>query len=279
MPIIPDNFKQIIPSIDPWIEHLSTDPLAMALQNTFAQIEVFHILGLFSLAAAVIIVGLRLIGVGFVEASPASLHRNTRLWLHLGVVVAIVSGILMGLSNASKLYDNAAFLWKMVALLAGVIFSYAVLVPTAKRDGAVAGGTRIALFIGLAIWLLSIVVMLSKQGGNVAIFHLMFASVLISAFALQGAMRWILIIGVAVWVVALQIVTHGMIGDPFTVEWMNANKAFMWIGGIFVFGMAALNIAGRSARPGTTALSRLVGYAAILIWVTVGAGGRWIGLT
>ena len=33
MPIIPDNFKQIVPSIEGWVEHLSTDPLAMALQN------------------------------------------------------------------------------------------------------------------------------------------------------------------------------------------------------------------------------------------------------
>lgn len=279
MAIIPDNFKQILPSIDPWIEHLSTDPLAMALQNTFAQIEVFHILGLFALSAAVILVSLRLLGVGFVEAPPAALHRNTRLWLHLGVAVAIISGLLMGLSNASKLYDNSAFLWKMIALLAGVIFSYAVLVPTAKRDGAVAGGARIGLFIGLAVWLLSIVVMLSKQGGNVAIFHVIFACALISALALQGAMRWVLLIGVAVWVVALQVATHGMIGDPFTEAWMNVNKVFMWIGGVFVFGLAGLNILGRSARPGTTTLSRLVGYAAILIWVTVGAGGRWIGLT
>ncbi|HEY8571506.1 DUF6644 family protein [Phenylobacterium sp.] len=279
MAIIPDNFKQIIPSIEGWIESLATQPFPVALQSWFAVIEVFHILGLFCLAAAAILVGLRLLGVGFVEATPSSIYRNTRLWLHLGVVLAIVSGILMGLSNASKLYDNSAFLWKMIALVAGVIFTYAVLVPTAKREGEVSGGARIGLILGLLVWVLALVVMISKKGGNVAIFHVMFACALISIFALYGALRWIMLIGLVVLVVGLQIATHGVVGDPFTETWMTVNKAWMWIAGVFVFGLAALNIFGRSARPGTTTLSRLVGYAAILIWVTVGAGGRWIGLT
>jgi hypothetical protein len=279
MALIPDNFKQILPSLDAWIESLATQPFPIALQSWFAHIEVFHILGLFSLSAAVIMIGLRLLGVGFVEATPSSIHRNTRLWLHLGVVVAIVSGLLMGLSNASKLYDNSAFLWKMIALVAGVVFSYAVLVPTAKRDGALSGGARIGLIVGLAVWLLSLVVMISKQGGNVAIFHVIFACALIGLFALHGALRWVLLAGLVVLIIGLQIVTHGVIGDPFTEQWMTANKIFMWVTGAFVFGLALVNILGGGARPGTTASGRLVAYAAILIWVTVGAGGRWIGLT
>jgi hypothetical protein len=279
MPIIPDNIKQIVPSIEPWVESLSTQPFPIMLQNLFAQIEVFHMLGLFALSAAVILVGLRLLGVGFVEATPSSLHRNTRLWLHLGVVVAIVSGLLMGLSNASKLYDNSAFMWKMIAMVAGIVFTYAALIPTARADGLMPRGARIALWIGLAVWALALVVMLSKKGGNVAIFHVMFACVLISLFAFHGAMRWVMLAGVVILVAGLQIATHGVVGDPYTEAWSTVNKVFMWIAGVFVFGMAALHVLGRGARPDTTALSRLVGYAAILIWVTVGAGGRWIGLT
>ena len=193
MSLIPDNFKQIVPAIDAWVESLATQPFPIALQSWFAHIEVFHILGLFALSAAVILVGLRLIGVGFVEATPSSLLRNTRLWLHVGVLTAIVSGLLMGLSNASKLYDNSAFLWKMIALVAAVIFSYAVLVPTARRDGAAGGGARIGLILGLAVWLLSLVVMISKQGGNVAIFHVIFACALVAVFATYGALRWVLL--------------------------------------------------------------------------------------
>jgi hypothetical protein len=279
MPIIPDNIKQIVPSLDPWVESLSTQPFPIALQNLFAQIEVFHILGLFALSAAVILMGLRLLGVGFVEATPSSIHRNTRLWLHVGVAVAIISGLLMGLSNASKLYDNSAFMWKMIAMIAGIIFTYAALVPAARADGLVPRGARIALWIGLAVWILSLVVMLSKKGGNVAIFHVLFACALISLFALQGVMRWVLLAILVVLVVGLQIATHGVVGDPYTEMWSNVNKGFMWIAGVLVFGAAALHILGRGARAGTTTLSRLVGYVAILIWVTVGAGGRWIGLT
>lgn len=279
MSFIPDNFKQIVPSIGDWVEHLSTDPLAIALQNMFAQIEVFHILGLFALASAVILVSLRLLGVGLVEAAPSSIYRNTRLWLHLGVVVAIASGLLMGLSNAGKLYDNSAFLWKMIALVAAVIFSYAVLVPVAKADGRVSPGAKAGLLVGGLVWLLSIVVMLAKQGANVGVFHLIFAASLIGAAAIAGSLRWVLLAGLAILVVGLQIATHGMIGDPFTTEWTNVNKVFMWVTGLFVLAVVAANILGRNAQGDSTRLTRLVGYMAILIWVTVGAGGRWIGLT
>lgn len=279
MAIIPDNLKQIVPSIEPWIEGLATQPFPVALQSWFAHIEVFHMLGLFALSASVILIGLRLLGVGFVEATPSSLLRNTKTWMHVGVVVAIISGLLMGLSNASKLYDNAAFMWKMIAMIAGIIFTYAALAPAARADGIVPRGARIALWIGLALWILSLVVMLSKKGGNVAIFHVIFACALISVFAFHGLMRWVFLAIVVALVVGLQIATHGVVGDPYTEMWSTVNKGFMWIAGVIVFGAAALHILGRGARPGTTVSSRLVGYVAILIWVTVGAGGRWIGLT
>lgn len=279
MALIPDNVQQIVPSIGPWVESLSTDRLAIALQGVFAQIEVFHILGLFALGCAVILTSLRLIGVGLVEATPSSIYKNVGVWLHVGVVVAIVSGLLMGLSNASKLYDNSAFLWKMIALVAGVIYSYAVLVPVAKADGRVSGGAKVGLLVGSAIWLLALIVMLSKQGANVGVFHVLFAGALIAIAATSGAMRWVLIVGLVILVVGLQIATHGVIKDPFTETWMVANKAFMWITGLFIFAMIVLNILGRSAQGDSRALTRLVGYTAILVWVTVAAGGRWIGLT
>ena len=41
----------------------------------------------------------------------------------------------MGFSNASKLYNNTAFLWKMIAMIAAIVFSYTVMAPTAKADG------------------------------------------------------------------------------------------------------------------------------------------------
>jgi hypothetical protein len=278
---LPNTLQQIIPSLSGWIDSLATNPTAVGLQNVFAQIEVFHILGLFALGSCVILTSLRLMGVGLVEAPASTIYRNTRIWLHVGVAVAIISGLLMGLSNASKLYNNTAFLWKMIAMIAAIIFSYAVLVPTAKADGQVSGGVKVGLVVGLVIWALSFLIMLTNKGANVGVFHVMFAATLIGSIALQGRSRWVLLIGVALAIVVLQILTHAVpdFKDPFSDIYMTINKVFMWGTGLFLLALMAWNVMGKSAAEDSTALSRFIGICAILAWVSVGAGGRWIGLT
>jgi hypothetical protein len=276
---LPNTVQQIIPSLGGWIDSLSTDALAVGLQPYFAFIEVFHILGLFSLGSCVILISLRLMGVGLVEASPSTIYRNTRIWLHIGVATALISGVLMGLSNASKLYNNTAFLWKMTAMVAAIVFSYAVLVPTAKADGRAGAGVKAGLVIGLAVWALALLIMVTNKGGNVGIFHVMSAAVLIGAIALQGRTRWVLLIGVALGIVVLQILTHLVFKDPFTDVYMAVNKAFMWATGLFLLALLAWNVLGKSAAEDSSSLSRFIAVCAILAWVTVGAGGRWIGLT
>jgi hypothetical protein len=278
---LPTTFEQIIPSLGPWVNSLATDKFAVSLQLWFAHIEVIHILGLFAIASCVILTSLRLMGTGLVEAPASSIARNTRIWLHIGVIAAIGSGLLMGLSNASKLYNNTAFLWKMTAMIAAIIFSYAVMLPTAKAEGAVRPATRIALIVGILIWLLAFLIMIPNKGGNVGVFHVMFGGTLIAVAALKGRMRWAFLTIMAVLVLGLQVVTHFVPGlnDPYTEVYTNINKVFMWGAGAFIFVVAAANILGMSAKEDSNRLARLVGYCTILAWVTVGAGGRWIGLT
>lgn len=281
--ILPDTFQQMFPSLEGWINSLNVSPLAAELQNYFAQIEVIHILGLFMLGSATILTCLRLIGVGLLEASPSLIYRNTRWLLTLGVILAIGSGILMGLSNAGKLYNNSAFLFKMIAMVAGIVFSYAVMVPAAKADGNVGGGAKVGLLVAMLIWILALAVLVSKIGSNVGSFHLIYAGALIAFFAMKGAQRWIMFAGAVVIVAAWQLVTHVFVlqgtTDAQLTAYMNANKLFMWLSAAWVFGWVALNIFGVSAPKTSTSMARLVGYATILVWVTVGAGGRWIGLT
>jgi hypothetical protein len=274
---VPHAFKDIIPALEPWVDSLATDPLANALQNWFAEIEIVHFLGLFSIAACVIAVSLRLLGVGIREASPSEVWRNTRVWLHIGMIAAIGSGLLMGLSNADKLYKNTAFFWKMIAMTAAIVFSYAVLIPTAKADGNVPGRARLALAIGAAAWGLSILVMLANRGGNVGAIHLMTAAIFLGLAVLKGHARWLFLTLAAAAVIALQVVTHWLVTDPFSELFMTINKVWMWTCGLALLAFVATQALRTGHEP--TTLSRLVGYAAILAWVTVGAGGRWIGYT
>ena len=105
--IIPDAFDDIIPSIGPWVEGLSTDPLAMLFQNLFAFIEIFHIIGLFMLGGAVILTSLRLIGVGLTEVAPSVVAKNVRLWLTIGVIMTIIAFQSKYYRQLSKAYAAA----------------------------------------------------------------------------------------------------------------------------------------------------------------------------
>lgn len=277
--ILPDSFQQILPGAGAWVDSMAVDPLAVSLQSWFAQIEVIHFLGLFALAACVIMTSLRLIGVGLVEASPSSIYRSTRIWLHIGVVAAVGSGLFLGLSNASKLYNSSAFLWKMTGMVAAIMFSYLVMAPVAKADGEVRGGAKIGLFIALAVWLLGIILMIVKPIANVGTFHVLYGGALVAIAALSGRSRWILIGGLSAMIIALQIATHMIWTDPFTEIYMTVNKVFMWGAGLFIAAVVTLNILGKVGAKDSNSLARLVAYATILSWVMVGAGGRWIGLS
>jgi hypothetical protein len=276
---LPDAVDDIIPQIGPWVENVGNTALARFFQDVFAQIEVFHILGLFMLGGATILTSLRLIGVGLVDLKPSEVEKNTRIWLNIGVVMAIASGMMIGLSNAQKLYNNSAFLFKMIAMIAGIVFTYGAMIPAAKADGKVGGGARIALLIAMLIWLFGIAVMVTKVGSNVGAFHVLFAGALVLFGCLQGSLRWVMVAGVAIAVIVLQIVTHFMLGDPYSEPYIAANRIFMWGTAAFLVALMLLNIFGKAAPRDSNALARLIGYSTILVWVTVGAGGRWIGLT
>lgn len=277
--IIPDAFDDIIPSIGPWIESLSTNKLAMLFQDLFATIEVFHIIGLFMLGGAVILNSLRIMGLGLTEVAPSEIHKNTKFWLTFGVIMTIISGLMIGLSNASKLYSNSAFLYKMIGMVAAIIFTYASLMPVAKADGRVGSGARIGMIIALIVWFLGIVVLIVKPGSNVGAFHMVVAGVFVLFIALQGKLRWIMAGGVLVAFLVLQVATHGIIKDPYADNYILVNKIFMWGVSAFLLALALINITGKAAVKDSTPTARLIAYSTILAWVMVGAGGRWIGLT
>jgi hypothetical protein len=63
----------------------------------------------------------------------------------------VVTGSLLGLSEALKLYDKRAFWVKMVALMCALVFTFAVKNPLARRDPGLVG--KPAALISLALWL------------------------------------------------------------------------------------------------------------------------------
>lgn len=118
----------------------------------FPAIESVHLIALAFLGGALLMLDLRLLGSGLTVRSVSSVERAARPWLIGALLTMIVTGSLIGISEALKLYDRDAFWVKMAALAAAVVFTFAIKQPLAQRN--VSGATAKALgIVSILLWL------------------------------------------------------------------------------------------------------------------------------
>ena len=120
----------------------------------FPVIEAFHLIALGLVAGAVLIVDLRLLGVGVKRAPVSQLSADAQPWLLGGVAFMFLSGILLFLSESIKAYYSFAFWVKMTCLFLVLIFTF-----TVRRRVTQTGLTfdrplqaRVTALISLALW-------------------------------------------------------------------------------------------------------------------------------
>jgi hypothetical protein len=118
----------------------------------FPVIESVHLLALALLGGAVLMLDLRLLGVGLSAQTVSQVERGARPWLVAALATMIVTGVLIGTSEALKLYDKPAFWVKMAALLTVLVFTFALQLPLARRDVSGLAAKALAV-ISLGLWL------------------------------------------------------------------------------------------------------------------------------
>src|SRR6266702_2796164 len=114
-----------------WCENTSIGEAVRASRWLFPAIESFHLLALAVIGGAVLVVNLRLLGLGFQRQPVEQLWRDTRPWLMGSLAVMLTSGLLLFTSEAVKLYYHGAFWVKMSSLLLSIVFTFTVLRPVA----------------------------------------------------------------------------------------------------------------------------------------------------
>ena len=102
-------------------------------------IEAVHLLGLGFIGGAVLVVDLRLLGFGLRRQSVAQLSRDAQPWLIGSLILMIITGGLLFLSEAIKCYYHGAFWFKMASLLLAIVFTF-----TVQRKVVLAEETRLA---------------------------------------------------------------------------------------------------------------------------------------
>ncbi len=102
------------------------------------------------------------------------------------------------------------------------------------------------------------------------------AAALIVLVATQGRLRWIYLAGLVLLIAVQSVITHAMIQPDDLARLDPVNKTFFVLFAAWIFGAAAAQLFARGSSQGGGALTRLIGYATILVWITGAAAGRWI---
>jgi len=134
---------------------LIADAIADAINNTewiFPAAECFHIAA-FALAIGTIgLVDLRLMGLAMKRQTPSALLRDTWLWTMTGLVIIIMSGMVLFLSDTFHYEINLSFRFKITMLVLSIIYNYTIHQKVAKSDAP--GGTAFVVgLVSLLMWL------------------------------------------------------------------------------------------------------------------------------
>jgi hypothetical protein len=277
------DFASLFPDIKPLVQSLATvwpAPLLKSSTWVLPSILCIHVLALTVVGGAMLLPGLRLIGVGMTSVPASTIEKTVRPWLWGALIVLAITGVLMAMVNPMKLYTRPAFLVKVIALIPALILSLGVIRSVASRDGVFTNNARIMLAVATVVWLASVLVFGTSYGAAPGSFHVICAAWLIVMAFGSNVTRIVLGAVTAVTVVAVGLVTYGLYHplDDYEI-FMDINRwtlraAALVVGGFLLWEFARAP-AGETRSP---PLARLAGVLAILAWFTVAAAGRWIGL-
>jgi hypothetical protein len=93
---------------------------------SFPVCEVFHIIGFVLLIGTIMMVDLRLLGLGMRRQTPAQLVQDTAPWSLLGPVTVLISGPLIFLSDPALYVYNKAFRFKITMLILAMIYNWTI---------------------------------------------------------------------------------------------------------------------------------------------------------
>lgn len=120
----------------------------------FPFVEIFHLIGLGILGGTILVLNLRLLGLGFRRDRTSDLARDVRPWMLGSLGVMLVSGFLLFSTEAVKMYGNWAFRWKMIFLLAAILFTFTIhRKVTMSDESRTARGSRVLVaLVSILLW-------------------------------------------------------------------------------------------------------------------------------
>jgi len=118
----------------------------------FPAIESTHLLALALLGGSILIMSLSILGWGL-QTPVAELYKSAHRYMNGAVILLLITGVFLAISEPVKLYGRQAFWVKMISLALALVVTYFVFNPLVRR-GASAAALRAVTVLTMAAWLL-----------------------------------------------------------------------------------------------------------------------------
>ena len=103
-----------------WLEWFRNSKYAIPV------LQSFHLMGLTAVLGVVVILGLRLLGFGFLKISLAKLYRELAPWFLGALIMTICAGVVIALIDPTRYLANTPFRLKMSFLAVAILYHYFV---------------------------------------------------------------------------------------------------------------------------------------------------------
>jgi hypothetical protein len=137
-----------------WLETFWLGQFIVGSNWLFPVIESVHLLALAVLGGSVLIVDMRMVGLGLRDRPVAEIARDARPWMIRALVAMILTGVPLFLSEPIKCYYSPAFWVKMWTLAIATIYTF-TLRSRAARAEPVRNTARLQMLAGalsIALW-------------------------------------------------------------------------------------------------------------------------------
>jgi len=131
----------------PFFEWHNTSWLGTQISNSiwmFPFIETIHILAMAVMFGNLLLLNLRLVGLGMTKQSLPELAKTLMPFVNWSLVIMLISGYAMFSSEALKDYANDGFKFKMASLFLVLVFQYTIYRAILKKED----GQRSTAFSG-----------------------------------------------------------------------------------------------------------------------------------
>jgi len=140
----------------PFFEWLEATPVGHALAQSiwsFSVIEALHLVTLCLLGGSLLLVDLRLLGLGVTGRPISEVGDVAHRWMVWATVAMIATGTLLLISEPIKLYWNQSFWVKMWSLPVAIAFTLTVRRRVVGSATDATWRTRLVALVSIGLWL------------------------------------------------------------------------------------------------------------------------------